>query len=509
MPIGMVQMIQLDRQSRIPLYRQIRDQLRAMILAGTLPEGAQLPPERRLAERLGVNRGTVTNAYRELVADGLAEACVGRGTVVCRLDIDADVTGLALPAAPPWAELFAPQPRWLRHPLLGDLAALAARRNVISLAAGVPAPDLYPTRAFGQVVGDLLAEGDPARLGPCPTEGIEPLRRAIAERLMDPAAGVSPHEILIVTGSQQGLDLIARAFIDPGDAVIIEAPTYLGALQTFGAAGARLLSVPLDEHGLHLGVLQGLLARHRPKFIYTLPTCQNPSGVTQSLDHRRGLLDLANRHGVPVIEDDPYGPLYYGESPPPPLKALDSHIQTIYLSTFSKIMFPGLRLGWVAAPRPVIERLSSIKQRVDLYGNSLAQWATATFIQDGHLDTHLARMREIYPRRRQVTVDALRQHCPELEFRVPDGGFNLWCRLPAGLKSRDLLMEAGRQGVAFVPGEVFYAEAGGEDAMRLNFSSQPGPRIREGITRLGRALEVLKSRREQEPAVMGFAQPLV
>jgi len=505
----MVQLIQLDRGSQIPLYLQIRGQLREMILAGVLPEGTRLPPERTLAERLGVNRGTVTNAYRELVADGLAEARVGRGTVVRRLDINTDVTGLALLAAPPWAELFAQQPRWLRHPLLGDLAALAAHRDVISLAAGVPAPDLYPTRAFGQVVGDLLAQGDPARLGPCPTEGIEPLRRAIAERLMDPAAGVSPHEILIVTGSQQGLDLIARAFIDPGDAVVIEAPTYLGALQTFGAAGARLLSVPLDEHGLRLDVLQGLLARHRPKFIYTLPTCQNPSGVTQNLERRRGLLDLAGRFGVPVVEDDPYGPLYYDVAPPPTLKALAGHDRTIYLSTFSKIMFPGLRLGWVAAPRPVIERLASIKQRVDLYGNSLAQWATVTFIQDGYLDAHLAWVRGIYPRRRQAMVDALRQACPELRFQVPNGGFNLWCRLPAGLKSRALLMEAGRQGVAFVPGEVFYAEAGGEDALRLNFSSQPGPHIHEGIARLGRALEILKSRREQEPEITRLAQPLV
>ncbi|MFQ5343656.1 MAG: PLP-dependent aminotransferase family protein [Anaerolineae bacterium] len=505
----MVQLIQLDRGSQIPLYLQIRNQLRELILAGTLLEGTRLQPERQLAQRLGVNRGTVTNAYRELVADGLAEARVGRGTVVRRLDIDADATGLALPAAPPWAELFAQQPRWLRHPLLGDLAALAARKNINSLAAGVPAPDLYPTAAFAEVMQDLLNRADPAMLGPCPTEGLALLRVAIAEGLMEPVAGVSPDEILIVTGSQQGLDLITRAFIEPGDAVVIEAPTYLGALQTFGAAGARLLSVPLDEHGLRLGVLQGLLARHRPKFIYTLPTCQNPSGATQSLDRRRGLLELANHHGVPLIEDDPYGPLYYGESPPPPLKALDSRAQTIYLSTFSKIMFPGLRLGWVAAPRPVIERLSLIKQRVDLYGNSLAQWATATFIQDGHLDAHLARVREIYPRRRQAMVDALRQHCPELVFRVPDGGFNLWCRLPAGLKSRDLLSEAGRRGVAFAPGEVFYAGRGGEDALRLNFSSQAEAQIREGIARLGQALEALRAQAVEVPELEPVAEPLV
>ncbi|MFQ5855063.1 MAG: PLP-dependent aminotransferase family protein [Anaerolineae bacterium] len=505
----MVQLIQLDRKSRTPLYLQIRNQLREMILAGSLSEGAQLPPERKLADRLGINRGTVTNAYRELVADGLAEAHVGRGTVVCRLDVGTEVSHPELPAAPPWSELLAPQPHWLRDPLLGDLTALVARRNVISLAAGVPARDLYPTTAFGHVVRDLLAQGDPSMFGPCPTEGLEPLRRAIAEGLMDPAAGVGPDDILIVTGSQQGLDLIARAFIEPGDAVVIEAPTYLGALQTFGAAGARLLSVPLDGHGLRLEVLQGLLARHRPKFIYTLPTCQNPSGVTQSLKRRLGLLALASRFGVPVVEDDPYGPLYYDEAPPRSLKGLASHDGVIYLSTFSKIMFPGLRLGWIAAPWSVLERLSFIKQRIDLYGNSLAQWATAVFIRDGHLKAHLIRVRGIYPRQRQAMTDALHTRCPELEFQVPDGGFNLWCRLPAGLKARDLLEEAGRRGVAFVPGEVFYAEAGGEDALRLNFSSQTESRIREGIARLGRALAALKARAAEMPQDKVVAQPLV
>ncbi|MFQ5593913.1 MAG: PLP-dependent aminotransferase family protein [Anaerolineae bacterium] len=508
MPIGMVQLIQLDRKSQVPLYLQIRHQLREMILAGAVPEGTRLQPERKLAERLGVNRGTVTNAYRELVADGLAEARVGRGTVVRRMDIDADGAP-AWPAAPPWEELFARQPHWLRHPLLGDLATMAARKNVISLAAGVPAPDLYPTKAFSQVMQDLLGRHDPAMLGPCRTEGLELLRVAIAEGLMDPAAGVGPDEILIVTGSQQGLDLISRAFIEPGDAIVVEAPTYLGALQTFGAAGARLLGAPLDEHGLRLDVLQGLLTRYRPKFIYTLPTCQNPSGVTQSLERRQRLLNLANRHRVLVVEDDPYGPLYYDEAPPAALRVLDGHGRTIYLSTFSKIMFPGLRLGWVAAPRPVIERLSFIKQRVDLYGNSLAQWATAVFIQDDHLDAHLAQVREIYPRRLQAMVDALRRHCRELEFRLPDGGFNLWCRLPAGLKSRDLLSEAGRRGVVFAPGEIFFPGSGGEGALRLNFSSQGEAPIREGIARLGQAVAALQARAVEVPELEQVAEPLV
>ncbi|MBS1252845.1 MAG: 2-aminoadipate transaminase [Anaerolineales bacterium] len=386
---------------------------------------------------------------------------------------------------------------------------LVARKDVISLAAGVPAPDLYPTPAFRQIVRDLLREEGQTVLGPCQTQGLKSLRYAIAGELMDPVAGVGPDEVLIVTGSQQGLDLVARAFVEPGDAVVIEAPTYLGALQTFRAAGGRLLSVPLDESGLRLDVLEGLLARYRPKLIYTLPTYQNPSGVTQDLERRRALLDVAAHFGVPIVEDDPYGRLYYGEVPPPSLKALDTRDSVIYLSTFSKIMFPGLRLGWIAAPRSVVERLALIKQRVDLYGNTLAQWSTMAFIREGHLDAHLTAVRAIYPRRRQAMVDELERACPKLEFRVPDGGFNLWCRLPADLKARDLLVEAGREGVAFVPGEVFHAEAGGEDALRLNFSSQPEPAIRKAISRLAEALSVVKSQAEQQPEVEGVAQPLV
>ncbi len=509
MLIGMVQTIQIDRASRIPLYLQIKSQLRDMILAGTLPDGTRLPPERKLAERLGVNRGTVTNAYRELVAEGLAEARVGRGTVVRCHDTAIDRGRSKSLAAPRWSELFTPQPYWLRNPLLRDLTALVSREDVISLAAGVPAHDLYPVAPFRQVVQALLARDNAAMFGPCPTKGLELLRVAIAESSLSLSERVSADEVLIVTGSQQGLDLIARAFIEPGDTVVVEAPTYLGALQTFGAAGARLLSVPLDECGLRLDMLEGVLARYRPKLIYTLPTYQNPSGVTQDLARRQELLALARRYEVPVVEDDPYGPLYYGAPPPPSLKVLDDSDRVIYLSTFSKIMFPGLRLGWVAAPRPVIERLSLIKQRVDLYGNSLAQWATAVFIRDGHLDEHLARIRTIYPLRCQAMVDALRETCPELEFRVPDGGFNLWCRLPPGLKARELLIEAGRRGVAFAPGEMFYAGTGGEHELRLNFSSQTEMQIREGIARLGRALKALQDRAGEMMPDEQFVEPLV
>lgn len=500
-------MIELDRSSRVPLYLQIKNRLRDLILSGALPEGTQLPPERKLAATLGVTRGTVTNAYRELVADGLAEARVGRGTVVRRPSQAA--ASSPVPLSPPWSELFAPQPRGLRDSLLRDLAHLARRPDTIALTAGVPAPELYPRTAFHQVLTALLRDGDPAALGPCPTEGHPPLREAIARRMAERGATVTPEQVLVTTGSQQGLDLLARAFLEAGDAVVVEAPTYLGALQAFSAAGARLLSVPLDAHGPRLDILDGLLARHRPKLIYTLPTFQNPSGVTQDLERRLGLLAVAARYGIPVVEDDPYGPLYFDAPPPPPLKALDQQGSVIYLSTFSKIVFPGLRLGWIAAPRPVIERLARIKQRTDLYGNTLAQWTTAAFIEAGHLDEHLTHVRPAYRRRRDTMMAALTEHCPGLMYTTPAGGFNLWCRLPQGLKARALLAEAGRQGVVFAPGELFHADGNGEDALRLNFSAHSEAQIREAIARLGRAVEALQARSEEVPELERVAEPLV
>ncbi|MDH4137248.1 MAG: PLP-dependent aminotransferase family protein, partial [Anaerolineae bacterium] len=305
--------------------------------------------------------------------------------------------------------------------------------------------------------------------------------------------------VLIVTGSQQGLDLIARAFLRAGDEVVVEAPSYLGALQIFSAAGTRLLGVPLDKEGMRLDVLENILIRYRPKLIYTLPTFQNPSGCTMAPRRRLRLLELARRHRVPIVEDDPYGELYYTDQAPSPLLALDRDGYVIYLSTFSKILFPGLRLGWVAAPRPVIERLSQIKQLADLHCSTLIQGAVHEFCQKGALDKHLGRVRDPYRQRRDAMLAALAKHGPAgLEWDEPQGGFNLWCRLPPGLKARRFMAEAARQSVALVPGEVFYPDGGGQEEMRLNFGCPPVALIEEGIQRLGAALATLMRRRKRE-----------
>jgi DNA-binding transcriptional MocR family regulator len=391
--------------------------------------------------------------------------------------------------------------------------ALLTRSDTISFAAGIPAPELYPLDDFQQTMTHVLNTVGQALLQPCPVEGYYPLRQTIARRMADRGAALRAENILIVTGSQQGLDLVARAFLRAGDEVIVEAPSYLGALQIFGAAGARLLGVPLDEEGMRLDVLENILVRYRPKLIYTLPTFQNPSGCTMAPRRRLRLLELARRHRVPIVEDDPYGELYYTDQPPAPLLALDQDEYVIYLSTFSKILFPGLRLGWVAAPRPVIERLSQIKQLADLHCSTLIQGAAHEFCGRGALDKHLDRVRDLYRQRRDAMLTALTRHSPAgLEWDEPQGGFNLWCRLPLGLKARQLMTEAARHSVALVPGEVFYPDGGGQEEMRLNFSCPPVTLIEEGVQRLGAAMTTLLKKREvvEEQRDIEFAtQPIV
>jgi DNA-binding transcriptional MocR family regulator len=509
-------MLRLDRDSRTPLYLQIRNQLRAMILDGTLSEGSRLPPERKMAAALGVNRNTVVNAYRELAADGLVEAHVGRGTTVRRPPLVSPSTALRTGTVEPpmdevygpgpapfhplvWGEYFVRWPEGGRDPLLRDLTALLTRPDTISFAAGIPAPELYPLDDFRQAMAHVLDTAGQALLQPCPVEGYYPLRQVIAQRMAGRGATLRAENILIVTGSQQGLDLIARAFLKVGDEVVVEAPSYLGALQIFSAAGARLLGVPLDEEGMRLDVLENVLIRYRPKLIYTLPTFQNPSGCSMAPRRRLRLLKLARRHRVPIVEDDPYGELYYTGQAPAPLLALDQDGYVIYLSSFSKILFPGLRLGWVAAPRPVIERLSQIKQLADLHCSTLIQGAVYEFCQRGALDKHLDHVRDLYRQRRDAMLAALTEHGPaDLEWDEPQGGFNLWCRLPPGLKARQLMAEAARQSVALVPGEVFYPDGGGQEEMRLNFSCPPVALIEEGVQRLSSALTSLMRRRKRE-----------
>ena len=474
----------IDRTSPVPLYRQIMERLRELIEAGTLPAGFQLPPERKLAEELGINRSTVLAAYRGLKEQGLLDAHVGRGTVVT-----ATVGRPPADGPVPWAHLFAEASLSAHDPVLRDLLELTERHDVISLAAGVPAPELLPVETLRRLFDEVVEEVGPAVLQYCPTEGHSPLRESLSRWLASRGIQCSAEQVLVLSGSQQGLDLAARTFVDPGDVVVVEEPSYVAALQVFRTARARLIGVPVDEDGLRVDLLASVLKRHRPKLIYTLPTFQNPSGAVMPLERRKALLELAGRHGVPVLEDDPYSELRYDGEPVPSLRALDREGIVLYLSTASKVLFPGMRLGFLVAPEPVVRRFALLKQGMDLHSNSVGQFVLDRFIRAGLYDPYLAGLRKAYGRRRDL-MDAALGECavPGLQWRRPLGGFYVWCRLPRTVERGRLLTAAADAGVAYLPGRTCFVEEPEGVYARLSFSYPPEETLREGVLRFARSV---------------------
>jgi DNA-binding transcriptional MocR family regulator len=485
--------IEIDRASALPVYQQIIQRIRESIVSGALPAGFKLPPERRLASALGVNRSTVLAAYRELKADGLLDAHVGRGTTVVGQPANLSSSGPI--QSVPWRQLFCPVPSAAQDPLVRDLLALADRADAINLSVGLPSPDLFPIDELRKLTDELLTEVGPRLLQHSPTEGHTALRDTLAQWMAARGIRCSPAEVLVVSGSQQALDLAGRVFVEPGDTVIVEEPSFFGALQAFRNARARLVGVPTDDKGMRTDVLAGILERHRPKLIYTLPTFQNPSGAVLSLERRKQLLALAYRYQVPILEDDPYSELRYDGEPLPSLRSLDEHGYVIYVSTFSKMLFPGFRLGWVVAPRPVVHQLTIAKQAIDLHSTSIGQWLIDSFLRRGLLTPHLANVRRGYAERRDVLDEGLRKHGPSgLEWHKPEGGFYIWCRLPVGVERSRLLAAAAEAGVAYLPGASCFVNEPLADHIRLNFSFALPDEIAEGTVRLGRALRRAASR---------------
>ncbi len=549
---------ELDRSpDAAPLYVQIRERLALLIRRGDLSVGTRLPPDRQLADELRINRTTVVRAYSDLAAAGLVHAHVGRGTIVQGsgdigplLDITEShgTSNVDSLTAFPWAAYLGetkvgaltetgmasallPAPLISRSgisqgdTLLADVVALCARSDVISLAAGTPDPALYPVEAFCDLLTKQLRADGGRLLQHCPIEGLEVLRASLASwlnrrwqelgrasQLSIGQAHLEPEHLMVLSGSQQGLWLVARSLLTPGETVLVETPTYLGALRVFAAAGLRVISVQSDREGMAPEALRMALERYRPRLIYCLPTFQNPSGTTMSLSRRQMLLELARRYQVPILEDDPYGELFYDTEPPPPLAALDQSGVVMYLGTCSKMLFPGVRLGWIAAPRPVIAQLGMLRQYIDLHANTPAQAVLDGFLREGLLDTHLVRVRERYREKRDLLASVLEMASRGLlHWRTPQGGYYLWCALEGGLRARDLQDEAARLGVAFVPGDAFYVGVGGEGRVRLNFTGPDAASLEEGARRLGLALDRLsrKARRQGSQSELVARRPLV
>jgi 2-aminoadipate transaminase len=471
---------ELDRDSIVPLYRQIYEHLRESILAGTLPESTRLPPERAMAERLKVNRSTVVHAYRELVADGLIDQRVGSGSrVVPQLRRGQPDRGAGVPwwvTLPPWRVGEFPN-------ILGELAA-KQEAGRISFVQGVapdePSPLAELAKSFGHVARDprfVLSYGD--------SEGYEPLRAAIAARMnARGAASILPESVIILTGSTQGIAIVSQSLAEPGDEIVVESPSYPGALQVFQINGLRAIPVPVDEEGMRVDHVEAILRTRRPRFIYTMPALHNPTNATMNADRRERLVTVARRAGVPIVEDDPYGPL--APQAGPPLVALAADY-VVYISTFSKTIAPSLRVGWLAAPRTVLERLLLRKQAFDMATSLYVQAAIADYLERGY-DAHVEQLRAELKLRRELADEAIARHWPgSLKVSRSSGGFYVWATTPRELRARALLDASERLGASFLFGEAFFANSGGDHHFRLALTAVKRGEIAEGIRRIGQA----------------------
>ena len=398
----------------------------------------------------------------------------------------------------PWAHRFAERTKAVKSSTIRELLKLTQRPEVISFAGGLPAPEVFPVERFADACHRVLEAKGGMALQYSASEGYTPLREYLAQRMARYGIIAGVDNVLITSGSQQALDLIGKLLINPGDRTLVEAPTYLGALQAFNVYGAEYVSVPIDHDGLRTDQLDEAL-RSGPKFMYILPNFQNPGGVTLCEPRRHELVLLADKYGIPIIEDDPYGQLRYEGEHLPPLLVLDRENlrrddgklgNVLYLSTFSKTLAPGIRLGWIVAPPDVISKLVQLKQGADLHSSTFDQMVAYEVVHDGFLDEHVKKIRAVYRERRDVMLAALAEYFPpEVTWTHPEGGLFLWMTLPEGLDMQHLFQAALRENVAFVPGDCFYP--GGDEGsrhMRLNFSHSNPQQIREGIRRLGLAV---------------------
>ncbi len=374
----------------------------------------------------------------------------------------------------------------MKSSVIRETLKITQKPGIISFGGGLPASELFPTKELAEAAQKVLTEHGEKALQYGLTEGYLPLREMIAERASRQGINVSADEIMITGGSQQGLDMCGRVLLDWGDVVISARPTYLGAIQAFNAYFPKYVTLPSDDDGMTVDGLKEILETNDARMIYLVPTFQNPDGRTIPVHRRQRILEIAKTYGVPVIEDDPYSELFFEGTVPSPMKALDPDI-VISLGTFSKLLAPGLRIAWLIAPPGVIDRFVRMKQGADLHTNTFAQYLIYEFAQNGKLDAHIKKVRELYSHRRNVMIEAMEHYFPdEVKFTRPNGGLFLWVELPAGVNTTTLLTKAVENSVAYIPGSAFYPEGGGDNTMRLNYSKPNETEIEEGIKRLAK-----------------------
>ncbi len=391
--------------------------------------------------------------------------------------------------------IFSKRAQGMKASEIRELLKLTQRPGIISFAGGLPNPDAFPKETTLKIVNELLNEIPEKVLQYGSTEGVPELRKALAENMAKRGMKVELNQIMITHGSQQALDLLSRVLLDPGDTIVVGSPTYLGATGAFRAFQARMETVPVGEDGMDMDALDKKLNEldkegKKPKFVYTVPTFQNPSGVTIPGENRKRLLEICSKYDVLIVEDSPYSYLRYEGEPQPHLLSLDTEDRVLRLQTFSKILAPGFRIAWAVGPAQLIDKMVIAKQAGDLCSNPFGQYVAWKYIASGALDEHLEYIKELYNEKRLTMLEAMEQHFPpEAKWNKPMGGMFVWVKLPEYINTREMFEKALQQNVAYVVGDAFYVENEGYNTMRLNFSHSSEEEIKEGIKRLG---EVIK-----------------
>lgn len=482
---------EINPASETPLYRQLYEQIRDSIASGRLARGQRLPATRELAGLLGLNRTTVSAAYELLESEQLITGHVGRGSFVS--------AGGPLPGSGlDWERLLGEPDPVLSAPRTAEAA--------ISFASSRPAEDLFPMEEVRLTCQEVLSSPQaPAVLQLGAPAGYAPLRHYLREQARAEGLAAGGDDVLITNGCQQGLDLLSRVLIRPGDPVIVEDPVYPGLRAILARAGARLSGVPVAASGIDVEVLEAELARTRPRMLVLTPSFQNPTGGTLPLSARQAVLHAAARAGTVLVENDVYGDLRYAGEPLPTLRQLDGTGDVVLVRSFSKIAFPGLRVGWVIGPAALVSRLAQAKQWTDLHSDQLSQAILLRFAETGRLAAHHQRVVAAGAERLAAVTEACQRHLPAgSHFTRPQGGMNLWVRLPEVLDAGEMLARAERENVSYLPGRVFAVSRPQSSSLRLSFAGLPAEKIRAGVAILGGVfaaeLERARALRRLDPA---------
>jgi 2-aminoadipate transaminase len=411
--------------------------------------------------------------------------------MIVKTEIDNERTTTMM--APQINELVHPE-RWqiaphvlaLETSIIREILKISSQPGVISFAGGLPAPELFPYADMKRISGEVIDKYGADSLQYSLSSGVTLLRELLAQRATERGTPTRIENILVTTGAQQGIELLARAFIDPGDYVMVENPTYLGALQAFNYYQARYVTVEMDEHGMKVDQVEARLKKYKPKLIYCISNFQNPTGITMSLERRRALVDVAIKYNIPVVDDNPYGEIRFSGENIPTIKSYGGD-EVIALKTFSKVIAPGLRIGWMNGPGQIMAQFEKVKQCTDLHTNCNSQYLVYEFVKQGLLEPHIEKIKADYLNKRNVMIKALEEYFPEgIKWTNPDGGLFLWLTLPEKMSASELFPKAIQMKVAYVPGGPFFSLGGGQNTLRMNFSTSSPNDIVEGIKRLGK-----------------------